>query len=69
MSEACKRVIDSAFRVLGAEKVHSTHHIENPLSGKVMQKCGMHYLKITYEELVPKHISGSEHLSRNHCHY
>ena len=41
MSEACKRVIDFAFNVLGAEKVHTTHHLENPASGKVMQKCGM----------------------------
>ena len=69
MSEACKRVIDFAFTVLGAEKVHTTHHIENPASGKVMQKCGMRYVKTAYEELAPKHISGSERLSGNRCHY
>ena len=65
MSEACKRVVDFAFNVLGAEKVHTNHHIENPASGKVMQKCGMRYVKTAYKELAPKHISGSERLSRN----
>jgi ribosomal-protein-alanine N-acetyltransferase len=69
MSEACKRVIDFAFGVLGAEKVHSHHHIENPASGRVMQKSGMRYVKTAYKELVPKHITGSERLSGKHCYY
>jgi len=57
-SEACERVIDFAFSVLGAERVHARHHIENPASGRVMQKCGMRYVKTAYEELAPKRLSG-----------
>ena len=34
-----------------------------------MQKCGMRYVKTAYEELAPKHISGSERLSGNRCYY
>ena len=68
-TEACKRVIDFAFDILGAEKVHSYHHIENPASGKVMQKCGMRYVKTAFKELAPKHLSGDGHLSGNRCYY
>ena len=69
MSEACQRVIDFAFEVLGAENIHTTHHLENPASGNVLQHCGMRYVKTAYEELAPKHLSGRERLSGKRCHY
>ena len=44
MSEACKCVIDFTFDVLGANEIKTRHHVENPASGRVMQKCGMKYV-------------------------
>lgn len=45
MPEACSAAIGFAFDALGAERVHSHHHIDNTASGRVMEKCGMQYLK------------------------
>lgn len=59
MTEACRCVLDFAFTVLGAERIFSYHHAENPASGRVMQKSGMHYTK-TEEKRFPEceRISG-----------
>ena len=43
MTEACRRVIMFAFDEIGAQKIASYHHINNPASGRVMQKCGMKF--------------------------
>jgi len=51
MSEACKRVLEFAFFELNAKKVHTRHHIDNPASGRVMQKCGMRYVKTEYRQI------------------
>lgn len=41
MSEALSAVIDFFFEEVGANRVESLHAVENPASGRVMQKCGM----------------------------
>ena len=40
-TEAAKELISFAFEVLKLNKVHSSHILRNPASGKVMQKIGM----------------------------
>ena len=64
MTEACRAVIDFAFTVLKAEKVHSYHHIENPASGTVQHKCGMNHVKTSY-----RRIANYEQLSGDYCYY
>ena len=64
MPEACKCVLEFAFNVLRAEKVHTRHHIDNPASGKVMQKSGMQYIKTAYRQ-----DPECERLSGDHCYY
>ncbi len=59
MTEACKCVLDFAFSVLGVERVHTHHHVDNPASGKVQQKSGMRYVKTAYRQVPDcKQISG-----------
>lgn len=41
MTEALKAVIKYCFENVGLNRVQSLHHIENPVSGKVMLKAGM----------------------------
>lgn len=41
-TEALQKVIDFFFTEVGAEQVTAKHDVENPASGRVMQKCGMH---------------------------
>ena len=75
MTEACKCVVGFAFGTLGAEKVHSNHHIDNAASGRVLQNSGMRYIKTVYKQ-VPEceRISGtyrhyeivSRHISENY---
>ena len=43
MTEAVKAVIDELFRC-GFEKVGACHAVDNPASGRVMEKCGMKYV-------------------------
>ena len=64
MPEACKRVLEFAFSELGLKKVNSRHHIDNPASGRVMQKCGMRYIKTEY-----RHIPDCEQISGDYCYY
>ena len=42
-TEALRAVIDFFFNYIGAERVESQHDPNNPNSGLVMEKCGMHY--------------------------
>ncbi len=40
-TEAMKAIIDFAHRQLGVNKICSEHAVDNPRSGKVMEKCGL----------------------------
>ncbi len=42
-SEAFKRIIEFLFQEVGVKRIFAVHAIENPNSGKVMQKCGLSY--------------------------
>lgn len=42
-SEALAEVMRFFFEEVGANRVCATHDVENPNSGKVMEKCGMSY--------------------------
>ncbi len=44
MTEAVKAVIDELFRI-GFDKIAACHNIDNPASGRVMEKCGMTYVR------------------------
>lgn len=44
MTEAAKCLSDFARDVLKADRLIGKHHIDNPASGKVMQKIGMSYV-------------------------
>jgi len=63
-TEACKRVIEFAFCELGAGSVRSRHHIDNPASGRVMQKSGMRYTRTAYRK-----IPDCERISGDYCYY
>lgn len=43
MPEAGNAVLDYLFRTVGFHRVAATHDVENPKSGRVMQKIGMKY--------------------------
>lgn len=38
-----KAIIDFAYKKLGVKKICSCHAVDNPRSGKVMEKCGLKY--------------------------
>ncbi len=42
-AEALNAVIDFIFDRVGANRVEAYHSVNNPASGRVMQKCGMAY--------------------------
>ncbi len=44
MTESLQAVIDFLFKQVGVNEITSTHDVENPNSGKVMQKCKMKYV-------------------------
>lgn len=44
MTEAVKAVIEELFRN-GFNKAAACHSIDNPASGRVMEKCGMTYVR------------------------
>ena len=43
MTEAVQAVLEELFRC-GFEKIGACHDVNNPASGKVMEKCGMTYI-------------------------
>lgn len=45
MPEAVQAVIGLMFGTVGAKRVIAKHDVDNPKSGRVMQKAGMHYLE------------------------
>lgn len=49
MTEAVKAVFDELFRC-GFNKIGAWHRIENPASGRVMEKCGMEYKCVRMEQ-------------------
>lgn len=44
MTEAAKAVLDELFRC-GFARIEAHHHVDNPASGRVMEKCGMTYVR------------------------
>ena len=43
MPEALMRVIDFFFNDVGLNRIQANHDVNNPASGKVMEKCGLRY--------------------------
>ena len=41
MTEALRAVIDYTFEAMDINRIEAQHEIENPSSGRVMEKCGM----------------------------
>lgn len=42
-TEAMKAIIEFAYRKLGVKKICAEHAVDNPRSGKVMEKCGLKF--------------------------
>lgn len=51
ITEVCKAVIDELFRN-GFTKITAAHHVDNPASGRVMEKCGMRF--VGYDKAIAK---------------
>ncbi|MEQ8153271.1 MAG: GNAT family N-acetyltransferase [Clostridiaceae bacterium] len=43
VTEALSAVIDFGFNEIGFERMAAYHHIDNPASGRVMEKCDLKY--------------------------
>ena len=56
--EAARAVLDFLLNVVGASAVTAKHDLNNPNSGRVMQKCGMQLLEIR---------RGAEHNNQGVC--
>ena len=61
MTEACHRVIQFAFDDIGMHLIHSWHHSGNPASGRVLQKCGMRFVKSAYRQTELPRLTGEYH--------
>lgn len=64
-TEACKAVVEYAFSKIGIKVINTHHHIDNPASGKVMQKVGMEFTKEEYRHFPV----GDESLNGNYRYY
>ena len=64
MTEACKAVIDFSFSKIGMLYLHTHHHVDNPSSGRVMQKSGFRYMDTKYRE-----FPDCSQISGNYCYY
>ena len=42
-TEAFSAVINFIFKELGFQRITGRHHLDNPASGRVMEKCGLKY--------------------------
>ena len=42
MTEALSRVIAYTFEAMDVNRIEAQHELDNPASGRVMEKCGMH---------------------------
>lgn len=56
-TEAVTAVFDFAFTVLQADAIIADHFAENPASGAVMRKAGMHYVKRIPEKYAKDGVS------------
>ena len=54
VTEAFTALIKFFFEEVGAEKVCARHDVDNPASGKVMQKCGLKFEGVIRRELFVK---------------
>lgn len=54
MTEALKRVIRFAFEDMKINRVQASHFVENPASGRVMQKANMSYEGLLKQRLYAK---------------
>ena len=43
MAEAFREVIRFLFTEVGLNRIESNHDVNNPASGRVMEKCGLRY--------------------------
>lgn len=43
LTEALSSVIGFGFNDVGFQRIAACHHVNNPASGRVMEKCGMEY--------------------------
>lgn len=57
-AEALGRIISFGFEELSLNRIYARHMIGNDASGRVMQKCGMHYEGI---------IRGSMYIKEKYC--
>jgi len=49
LTEALRAVIEKLFAE-GFETIEAEHHVDNPASGRVMEKCGMQYVRMSKEQ-------------------
>ena len=54
VTEAFSDLIRFFFEEVGAEKVCARHDVDNPASGRVMQKCGLKFEGVIRRELLAK---------------
>jgi len=59
-TEGARLLIDIAFHALGAERVWAQTMTVNVASRRVMERCGMRFVRTFFAEL-PEVIDGSEH--------
>jgi ribosomal-protein-alanine N-acetyltransferase len=64
MTEACKAVMDFSFSKIGVLSIHTHHHVDNPASGKVLQKSSFRFIDTQYRE-----IADCPRISGNYCFY
>jgi RimJ/RimL family protein N-acetyltransferase len=55
VTEAAKAIIDFGFETLKLNKIYATHFLNNPASGRIMQKIGMEK-----EALLKQHVKKEE---------
>ena len=44
-TEAAKRMIEFVRKEHNAGRITAEHAVDNPASGRVMEKCGMHFVR------------------------
>ena len=57
-TEANRAVIELAFEKIGMNKLTALHDKENPASGRVMQKSGMHFSHVEPYACIDQHENG-----------
>ncbi len=59
VTEACRAVLEYAFRQAGFYTIYAKHNKLNPASGKVMIKCGMRFTHFSQEQFDKVSVSGT----------